>query len=250
MRESVVIFDLYGTLVDGFSFSAHERTLVAMTQALQAPDAALFAQSFTHETWLARGTGRFHSIEENIAWIYARQGWQIAPERVTEAVRLRLEFTRAGLAPLPGALEALTTLHERGYRLGLISDCSAETPQLWESLPFAPLIEAPVFSCDVGYLKPDPHIYQIACQRLGVAPGECVYIGDRPEEVIGARAVGMRALRVRPPHDDTYEAREEGHPTWDGPELESVAQLPALLATTRPSPPAPLAEGAGSEEAG
>ena len=232
MRESVVIFDLYGTLVDGFSFSAHERTLVTMTQILQTPDAARFTYSFTHETWLARGTGQFRSIEENIAWIYAQQGWLLAPERVAEALRLRLEFTREGLAPLPGALETLATLRERGYRLGLISDCSAETPQLWASLPFAPLIEAPIFSCDVGYLKPDPHIYQIACERLGVTPEECVYVGDRPEEVIGARAAGMRAVRVRPPHDDTYEAREQGRPTWDGPELESVAQLPALLATT------------------
>ncbi len=229
MRESVIIFDLYGTLVDGFSFSAHERTLITMTKALQTPDAALFAHSFTHETWLARGSGQFASIEENIAWIYARQGWEIAPERVAEAVRLRLEFTRDGLEPLPGALAALATLRERGYRLGLISDCSVETPQLWERLPFAPLIEAPVFSCVVGYLKPDPRIYQIACERLGVLAGECVYIGDRPEEVIGARAVGMRALRVRPPHDDTYEAREEDRPTWDGPELDTVAQLPALL---------------------
>jgi putative hydrolase of the HAD superfamily len=231
MRPDVIIFDLYGTLVDGFSFSAHERALVAMAEALQAPDPAVFAHRFTHESWIARGTGQLATIEENIAWLYERQGWPLAPERLAEAVRIRMEFSRVGLVALPGALEALTTLRRRGYRLGLISDCSAETPQLWETLPFAPLIEAPVFSCAVGYLKPDPRIYQIACERLGVAPDDCLYIGDRPEEVIGARAVGMRAIRVRPPHDDTYEARETGRPTWDGPELDAVAQLPALLAT-------------------
>lgn len=229
MRPDVIIFDLYGTLVDGFSFSAHERVLVAMTQALQTPDAEAFTHSFTHETWLARGTGQFASIAENIAWIYAQQGWPLAPARLEEAIRIRVEFTRTGLGALPGALEALTTLKRQGYRLGLISDCSAEVPLLWETLPFAALIEAPVFSCAVGHLKPDPRIYQIACERLEVAPGACLYIGDRPEEVIGARAAGMRAIRVRPPHDDTYEAREEGRPTWDGPELDTVAQVPALL---------------------
>lgn len=231
MRPAVIIFDLYGTLVDGFSYSAHERALVAMTQALQTPDPAAFTRSFTHETWPARGTGQFPSIEDNIAWIYERQGWPLDPERLAEAIRIRVEFTREGLAALPGALEALTALKARNHRLGLISDCSAETPQVWASLPFASLIEAPIFSCDVGYLKPDPHIYHIACERLGAMPGECLYIGDRPEEVIGARAVGMRAIRVRPPHDDTYEAREEGRPTWDGPELDSVAQVPPLLAS-------------------
>ena len=229
MRYSTVIFDLYGTLVDGFSYSEHERALLAMTQALQTPDHGAFAHSFTHETWLARGTGQFPTIEDNIAWIYERAGWPVEPESIAEAVRIRLEFTRAALVPLPGAHETLTTLSQRGYRLGLISDCSAETPQLWATLPFAPLIEAPVFSCEVGHLKPDPRIYEIACERLGVAADECVYIGDRPEEVIGARAVGMRAVRVRPPHDDTYEAHEEGRPTWDGPELDSVVELAALL---------------------
>jgi putative hydrolase of the HAD superfamily len=229
MRENVVIFDLYGTLVDGYSFSAHERALAEMTQALQTPDHAVFARSFTHDTWLARGTGQFPSIEENIAWIFAQQGWPTEPERIAEAVRIRLEFTREGLAPLPGAHETLTALRQRGYRLGLISDCSIETPQLWETIPFAPLIEAPIFSCAVGHLKPDPRIYQIACERLGVAPDECLYIGDRPEEVIGARAVGMRAVRVRPPHDDTYEAREEDRPIWDGHEIETISEVIALI---------------------
>jgi putative hydrolase of the HAD superfamily len=233
MCPDVIIFDLYGTLVDGFSFTAHERALVAMTEALQTPDADAFTRSFTHETWQARATGQLASIEENIAWIYAQQGWPLASERVGEAIRIRMELSREVLVALPGALEALTTLKRQGYRLGLISDCSAETPLLWETLPFATLIEAPIFSCAVGYLKPDPRIYQIACERLGVAPGDCLYIGDRPEEVIGARAVGMRAIRVRPPHDDTYEAREEGRPTWDGPELDSVAQIPALLVAER-----------------
>ncbi len=229
MRPDVIIFDLYGTLVDGFSYTEHERTLVAMAQALETPNPEAFTRAFTHETWLQRGTGHFSTIEENIAWIYERHGWPLESVRLAEAIRLRMEFTRMGLAPLPGTVEALETLRARGHRLGLISDCSAETPALWDSLPFAPLIEVPVFSCAVGYLKPDARIYQIACERLGVAPEACLYVGDRPEEVIGARAAGIRAIRVRPPHEDTYEAREAGRPVWDGPELDSVAQVPAAL---------------------
>lgn len=229
MRPAVTIFDLYGTLVDGFSYSQHERALILMAETLQTPDPRAFALSFTHDTWLARGTGQFPSIEANIAWIYEEYGWPLDTDRMAEAIRIRTAFVRQGMAPLPGALEALQTLKRRGHRLGLISDCSAETPEIWPSLPFAPLIEQPVFSCAVGYLKPDPRIYQIACERLGVAPTDCLYIGDRPEEVIGARGVGMRAIRVRPPHDDTYEAREPDRPVWDGPELESVAQVPAAL---------------------
>jgi len=228
-RYSTVIFDLYGTLVGGYSYSQHERVVATMAEVMRARDHAVFARRFSYETWVARGTGTFPTIEANIAWIFAQEGWPLDQTALTEALRLRMDFMAEGLAPLPGAHETLTTLSQRGYRLSLISDCSAETSQLWESVPFAPLIESPVFSCEVGYLKPHPRIYEIACDRLGVAPEACVYIGDRPEEVIGARAAGMRALRVRPPHADTYEAREEDRPTWDGPEIDTVAELLPLL---------------------
>lgn len=228
-RYSTVIFDLYGTLVGGYSYSQHERVVAAMADVMGARDHEVFARRFSYETWPARGTGKFPSIEANIAWIFEQEGWPLDQARLAEALRLRMDFVAEGLVPLPGATEALATLRQRGYRLGLISDCSAETVQLWPAQPFAPLIEAPIFSCDAGYLKPHPRIYEIACERLAVAPEECVYIGDRPDEVIGARAAGMRALRVRPLHADTYEARLEGHPTWDGPEIDAVAELAAIL---------------------
>lgn len=228
-RYSTVIFDLYGTLVGGYSYTQHEAVVAVMAEVMRARDHTVFARRFSYETWVARGTGQFPSIEANIVWIFEQEGWPLDPAALAEALRLRTAFMEERFEPLPGAHETLTTLSQRGYRLGLISDCSAETPLLWESLPFAPLIESPVFSCEVGHLKPHPRIYEIACERLGVAPEACVYIGDRPEEVIGARAVGMRAARVRPPHDDTYEARELNRPLWDGAELDSVTQVMALL---------------------
>ena len=43
-------------------------------------------------------------------------------------------------------------------------------------------------------LKPDPRIYRLAVQRLGVAPGDCLFIDDQPGNVEGARHIGMAAL--------------------------------------------------------
>jgi putative hydrolase of the HAD superfamily len=233
MRYSTVIFDLYLTLVHGYSYTEHERLVSEMAGILQAPDPVAFARLFSHETWLERGTGRLPTIRANIEAIFYRLGWPVEPERVTEAARLRREFTANALAPLPGALAALEAVRARGFRIGLISDCSEETPLLWERTPFAPLVEVAVFSCEVGLLKPDPGIYTAACQRLGVEPSACVYVGDRDEELIGARAVGMRAIQSLPPHTDTYEAREAARPSWDGPTIPSVAELPALLDALR-----------------
>lgn len=234
MPYSTVIFDLYLTLVNGYSFTEHERVVAEMASALHAPDPSAFARLFSHETWPDRGTGRLPTIRANIEAIYRRLGWPIEPERVAEAARLRREFTSNALVPLPGALEALEAVRARGYRTALISDCSEETPLLWGQTPFAPLMEVTVFSCEVGMLKPEPGIYALACQRLGVEPTACVYTGDREEELIGARDAGMRAIMSLPPHQDTYEARDANRPVWDGPVISNVAALPALLDSLRP----------------
>lgn len=229
MPYSTVIFDLYLTLVNGYSFTEHERVVAAMAELLQAPDPSAFARLFSYETWPDRGTGRLPTIQANIETIFQQLGWPIEPQRVEEAARLRREFTAHALVPLPGALEALEVVRARGYRTALISDCSEETPLLWGQTPFAPLIDVTVFSCEVGMLKPAPGIYSIACQRLGVEPASCVYTGDRDEELVGARDAGMRAIMSLPPHLDSYEARDMSRPKWDGETIPSVASLPALL---------------------
>jgi len=51
-----------------------------------------------------------------------------------------------------------------------------------------------VVSWELGVLKPDARIYRIALERLGVPAGEALFVDDRPENVAGAEAVGMRGL--------------------------------------------------------
>jgi len=124
MPYSTVIFDLYLTLVHGYSYTEHEQLVSKMAGILQAPDPPAFARLFSHETWPERGTGRLPTIQANIEAIFQRLDWPIEPERVAEAARLRREFTANALVPLPGALEALEAVRARGYRTALISDCS------------------------------------------------------------------------------------------------------------------------------
>ena len=52
-----------------------------------------------------------------------------------------------------------------------------------------------IASCDVGLRKPDPMIYRLALERMGVKPQAAVYIDDRPELVEAGREVGLTAIR-------------------------------------------------------
>ncbi len=126
---------------------------------------------------------------------------------VAECVRIRSDFTRNALVPRPGAIETLDELQRRGFKRGVISVCSSDVEELWDETELAGHVDDVVLSCAVGLSKPDPRIYELACRRLDVRAGECLFVGDGAnDELAGAQRVGMQAVCVLPP------GREE--PLW------------------------------------
>ena len=134
--------------------------------------------------------------------VYFR-GLGLDGEELAECLRLRSAFTREALVPRDGAIETLDELERRGFKRGLISVCSSDVEEAWEETAFAPHLDDVVLSCTVGLSKPDPRIYELACERLGVQPDECLFVGDGAnDELAGAERVGMRAVCVLPPGRD------------------------------------------------
>jgi putative hydrolase of the HAD superfamily len=135
---------------------------------------------------------------------------------------MRREWTKRSLQPRPDALETLAELRRRGHLLGLISVCSQDVPHVWDETPFAGALDEVVFSCDVGVSKPDPRIYEIACERLGVAPAGCVFVGDGAnDELPGAERAGMTALQLRAPGEPLTAEGEN----WTGASIEHLSQV-------------------------
>jgi putative hydrolase of the HAD superfamily len=65
-----------------------------------------------------------------------------------------------------------------------------------------------VVSAEEGIVKPDPRIYHLALERLGVAPGEAAFVDDMQENVAGAQAVGMVGIRFEGPDQAITAVRE------------------------------------------
>lgn len=134
------------------------------------------------------------------------------------AFELRLELTRRTLVPVDGADALLAELRARGLRLGLISNCSGDVCELWEESPFSDLFDAVVLSAEVALCKPDPRIYRVALERLGVDASEAIFVGDgHSDELAGAEAVGMRAVLLGSGVE------------WSGERIEKLGDLLALL---------------------
>jgi putative hydrolase of the HAD superfamily len=102
----------------------------------------------------------------------------------------------AHLHPNEPMIELMATLHARGYRMGLCTNNVREWESLWRAmLPVDEIFEVIVDSAIVGIRKPDPRIYQITLERLGVNAGEALFVDDMDINCDAAREAGMQAVQ-------------------------------------------------------
>jgi putative hydrolase of the HAD superfamily len=92
-------------------------------------------------------------------------------------------------------VEALRRARASGVRTGLISNSMGAGR--YDRSTFPELFDGVVISGDEGMHKPDPAIYELGAERVGLAPADCVFVDDLRENCEGAEAVGMTAVLHR-----------------------------------------------------
>jgi putative hydrolase of the HAD superfamily len=133
----------------------------------------------------------------------------VGPDDQEEVHRhLDNEFADAALwlREAPGARAGLAVLAGTGVRLGIVSNADgliAERLRTREILQVGPGLGVPVEcvvdSGVVGVMKPDPRIFRVALDALGVDPVDTWYVGDTPGiDVVGARRAGLRPFLIDP----------------------------------------------------
>lgn len=180
------IFDMDGTLVDSERcWRVAEREVfgsvgIEITEEMSALTAPLSPRQvtehwFRHQPW---PDPSFESME-------------------TAVIRRVAEQLRQECAALPGAIETVAACAARGWRIALASNSPAELCRLvLERLGIAGHFDTVVSVDDVQQGKPDPAIYLLAAERLGVAPRECLAFEDSPTGARAARAAGMRVVAI------------------------------------------------------
>jgi beta-phosphoglucomutase len=102
-----------------------------------------------------------------------------------------------GIVPLPGAAEWVRSLHESGWRQAIASSAPRLNLEVMhQALGFSPLIDVLVGAEDVREGKPDPEVFLLAAERLGVVPSRCVVVEDSEAGVEAARRGGMWSVGV------------------------------------------------------
>ena len=215
MKYRAVIFDLWQTLVPWDQ--EESKVFGGKVAAFAGVEPDRF-----WEAWLGghhlpnRNTG---PMSEHLSALFSELG---AEPDIGEILAMRLERVKRVLVPRPDGLPTLDELRRRGHLLGMISVCTEDVPQVWDETPLGGKFDATVFSCDVGVSKPDPRIYEIACERLEVEPAECLFVGDGAnDELPGAERAGMAALQLRAPGEELTEPGQ----AWQGASVEHLSEV-------------------------
>ncbi|MFW6119069.1 MAG: beta-phosphoglucomutase [Planctomycetota bacterium] len=97
----------------------------------------------------------------------------------------------------PGALELLDRLEAEGVRLGLCSS-SKNAPTVLEALELTDRFDAIVTGNDITKAKPDPQVFLLAAEQMGIPPFHCLVFEDAESGIEAALAAGMKAIGVGP----------------------------------------------------
>ena len=222
-----VLFDFFGTLTRsvqrGPQHAAIARDLGCDPEVVRG---------VLDRTFHSRARGTFGSAEATLRFVTEQAGGHPRPAQLRAALPARVDALRADTRLRADAVSTLATIKKLGLGTALISDCTHELPAFLPALPVAPLLDVRIFSVEVGVCKPDPAIYLAACDRLGVEPADCVYVGDGgSHELTGAAAVGMTAVRLAAPDlaDHLVFGRDTG---FDGPSVASLTELLTMIDRT------------------
>lgn len=203
-----VLFDAGNTLV----FVEPQRALEVLAPFGASTDAEVFRDAErAARLRLVRSLAGTAPLPEPAAWKgyfgALLTGLGIPREAAREAGRAMLaahEADHMWTRIDPRTPEALDRLRRAGYRLGVVSNADGRMPEVIDTVGLRGYFEFVVDSHRVGVAKPDARIFRIAVERMGLVPGDCVYVGDlHAVDVVGSRGAGLEPVLLDP--FDAYE---------------------------------------------
>ncbi len=122
-------------------------------------------------------------------------------EQFAEIVGVSSEVVYSRLKEFGGLDKRLLTfidIHRSTFKIGMISNVgSGFLERMFVERPASDHFDVIILSSEVGLVKPDKRIYELAAEKLDVRLEECVFIDDLETNVLGAKSAGMQALQYK-----------------------------------------------------
>ncbi len=182
-----LVWDMGGVLVRNMDPSIRGRLAAQFGMTYMELENLFFGSEKASQASIGQAT-------ESDAWEFIRQKLHMQPEEMPAFIEAFWSCDQ-----FDEELYAFTMALKPRIKVGLVSNAYPETrASLERRFPhFYHMFDLTIFSAEVGLAKPDPRIYRMALEGLGVQPGEAVFVDDFIENVEGARAVGMQAVHFK-----------------------------------------------------
>ncbi len=215
-----VLLDLDGVLID--SIGVYKKILALVFERLGVPPAShqVIAEAIKEGgfNWSAVLPPNMRAHADEIVAKARSINREVAPPLLQKELRL-----------IPGVDRTLKKLVRQGFGIGMVTstprgDIEAKLIPL-EKASVRDLIDVIVAADDVRYPKPAAEPLLLCAQKLGVAPAECLYVGDMRTDIRAGHAAGVCTIGVLTGFDD-YQALERERPDAI---IASVCELPEVL---------------------
>jgi putative hydrolase of the HAD superfamily len=237
MKYKAVLFDIFGTLVLMDDFRAElEEWLVRFHECLQPHGLTIPRETFDEvcfenlEKDIPVETEDGLTIfERRVSAICTHLGLQVTTEDIKSTVVSLLEVWNKYAVLDPDCHPMMERLAQR-YTLGVVSnfDHPPYIRRVLRDLDLNKYLSTVVISGDYDFKKPDPRIFHLALEELGIEPGDAVYIGDSEEDIIGSRNAGIEPVLIQRDIDlkDVPEIFKREYAETD---VITINQLPEII---------------------
>ena len=201
---TTLLFDWDGTIVD-----SHQLGLNAFEQSFAALGVA-----FDHEVYSRVYSPNWYSVYEAMG--LPEEKWKLADELWMQ------HYGEQTAPPIHGVKETIGALHEKGYRLGVVSSGSqCRVTREVEELGLARLFDVVVCSEQMQNKKTHPEGLELALRSLERRRDEACYIGDSPEDIEMGKRAGTMTIGVRSTYPTNWRLKENKPDLY----LESFSEL-------------------------
>jgi epoxide hydrolase-like predicted phosphatase len=184
MPIRAVIFDWGGVLVRTFDYSSRRKWEARLSLSPGGLEAVVFESDVAQRAMVGDAT-------EDDVWTNAAEVFRLAPEHLEQ---LQIDFWAGD--QLDEALVRFLSELRPQYRTAILSNAWPNAREVFAGrLGLHRAVDTMIISAEERLAKPDERIYRLAAERLGVRPGEVVFVDDLPVNVDGARAAGMRGIQ-------------------------------------------------------
>ena len=182
----VIIFDLGGVVLDWNPRNLYRRYF-DKREEMEA-----FLSEIDFASWNAQ-QDKGRPFAEGVAVLSAR-----FPHRAALIRAYHEHWEESVSGPIEATVRLVRQLKDAGYPLFALSNWSAETfPIARHKYDCLQLFDAIIVSGEVGLIKPDPAIFELAVKRSGVVASECLFIDDHGPNIAVAQQLGMQAIHFR-----------------------------------------------------